>query len=141
MEYKAHVNHLLTVQILVQDCSQATELVDDRASSEDHYWAEHTDKMDHSQREIRDGAFMPSAVLDAEQGIFVLRRGDFAILQMQFRLCDGTLFRREFEAPTLMDSLFLPGPVASRIELPWAEDPSMMQYLARDINIGLGTSL
>ncbi|PIL29059.1 hypothetical protein GSI_09107 [Ganoderma sinense ZZ0214-1] len=89
--------------------------------------------------EIRGDASLPSAVLDAEQGIFMLGPGDFAILHIQFRLGDGTVFRRELEALTFTDNLFLP--IASDMHLSLAEDRTKMKNLAQQINVDFETEI
>ncbi|KAI1797161.1 hypothetical protein LXA43DRAFT_398971 [Ganoderma leucocontextum] len=88
--------------------------------------------------EIRDNAYVPSAVVSAEMGIFLLHRGDFAVLQIQFRLGNGALFRREFEALSFIDNVSIP--IAPDIKPSWVENPDSLRYLATKLSAELSTT-
>ncbi len=60
----------------------------------------------------------PPAVKNAEKGILALRPGQYAILQMQYRVGDGGSIRKDWTALRLVQTLTLP------VIVPWEEDRS-----------------
>ncbi|TFK94082.1 hypothetical protein K466DRAFT_22946 [Polyporus arcularius HHB13444] len=69
--------------------------------------------------ELKEDTRPPPAVKNAEKGILALRPGQYAILQMQYRVGDGGSIRKDWTALRLVQTLTLP------VIVPWEEDRSL----------------
>ncbi|KAI0368589.1 hypothetical protein BV20DRAFT_998254 [Pilatotrama ljubarskyi] len=85
--------------------------------------------------EIKSDAPVPSNVKDAKEGIIALHTGEYAILQLQFRVGDGDGISKDWEAFGCLESLVLPwapwdgtSPYSSLLSsLPSAQSPPTTQ--------------
>ncbi|OJT10916.1 hypothetical protein TRAPUB_12572, partial [Trametes pubescens] len=58
--------------------------------------------------EAKPNAPLPANVKDATEGTILLNTGDFAILQLQFRVGDGDTISKDWEALGALEAFFLP---------------------------------
>lgn len=71
---------------------------------------------------------MPAGVINAERGMLALAPGEYAILQLQFRIGNGVNIRKDYEALFCVHGLSLP------LFAPWnGESPNMLELRVREL--------
>lgn len=71
---------------------------------------------------------LPKGVINAERGILALGAGEYAILQLQFRVGNGVNIRKDYEALHCVQGVSLP------LFAPWTdESPNMIEHSIREL--------